>query len=155
MSTSGYKNLYDQSPVGLWRTTIEDGTFLHVNAAAAKIFGCPVEEMYTHHSTDFYDPAIRKNFIETLKSQRQILDYEIEIRQCDGNMLWVAVGAAINEKDGYIEGCIQDVTDKKNAEADQIKRHWEELEKITILQQNIKKKIEESEVLPYKSARSA
>lgn len=150
-----FKTMYDQSPIGLWRTTLTDGVFLYINKAAADIFGCAVSEMIDHKSTDFYDPAARKQLIDELKLHGKILNYEIEIRRCDGKTLWVSISAILNSEGNYIEGSVQDMTEKKNAEDGLLKKHWEELEKITILQQNIKKKIEEVEAPVYKNAWTA
>lgn len=140
-----YKTLYDQSPIGLWRTSIADGKFLHANAAAEKIFGYSQGGLEGHFSTDFYDCELRKLLLAELQTKGIVRDFELKIRRPDGSIIWASISAVIHPDQDYIEGCIQDITSRKIAEEEQAQLHWQELEKITKLQQNIKKKIEETE----------
>lgn len=134
-----YKDLYNGAPVGLWRTSIEDGTFLEANEATVDILGfASFEDLSQHVSTDLYDKKVRKILLEELHKVHEITDFQFTMRRKDGKEITVSVSAKINPEKGYLEGTIRDVTGIISLESSSLIPH---LEKMSLLKQHIMDKI--------------
>jgi PAS domain S-box-containing protein len=134
-----YKDLYNEAPVGLWRTSIEDGKFLHANEATVNILGfSSFEELSKCLSTDLYDKDIREDLLKELKEVKEISDFQFTMRRKDGKEITVSLSAKINADKGYLEGTIRDVTGTISVEASALIPH---LEKMSILKQHIMDRI--------------
>lgn len=136
---TNYKELYNGAPVGLWRTRIDDGTFLDANEATVLILGYKsFEELSNCVTTDLYDPEVRKRLVEELKEVQEITDFQFAMRRKDGREITVSISAKINQEQGYIEGTIKDVTGTISLESASLIPH---LEKMSILKRDIINKI--------------
>jgi len=139
-----YENLYNGAPVGLWRTSIEDGRFLHANEATINILGfSSFEELSKFVSTDLYaDKAVRQDLVKELQEVNEISDFQFNMHRKDGKKITVCVSAKIYPDKGYIEGTIRDVSGVISLEASAIIPH---LEKMSLLKQTIMEKIREND----------
>lgn len=138
-----YKDLYEAAPVGLWRTNVNDGKFIHANEAAVYILGFSnFEELSNYLSKDLYDPLIRQDLIKELEKVNEIKDLQVTMKRKDGKEITVSLSAKLNTEKGFIEGTIKDVTDIISLEASALIPH---LEKISLLKQSIIDKIKQSE----------
>jgi PAS domain S-box-containing protein len=117
--------IVDELPVGIYRTTPE-GTFLDVNETMVEILdGSSKAEVLEHGPAEFYvDAAERESFLETLRSDGRVSQREVELRTFDGARLWITTTAVLDESDEetYIEGVIQDISERKRAETELEKR---------------------------------
>ena len=113
-----YQNLFENATVGMYRTTIETGDFIEANEKMAEIFGFEsVEEFKKKRALDFYpNKKERITIIEKLKSVGSYEELLLQYKKKDGSIFWVSESARIYPKEGYIEGMVVDVTDRKNAE---------------------------------------
>jgi PAS domain-containing protein len=153
MSEFDYKDLYEASPIGLWRTNIEDGKFIHANEAAVHILGFANFAELSHCvSKDLYDPAIRKQLVNKLKIESEINDFYVVMKRKDEQEITVVLSAKINLSKGYIEGTIRDVTGVINMEEAKLIPH---LEKISSLREHILEKIKQNDACLYKHAKIA
>jgi PAS domain S-box-containing protein len=108
-----YRDLYNQSPVCLYRTRIEDGKLLECNKALADLLGySSVEECKArHYSAQHYvDPAQRKVLLEKLQKGKKVEGFEIQIRRVDGKSIWIEATAELYPEQGYLEGAMKDIT---------------------------------------------
>ena len=143
MNNNYYKQLYESAPVGLWRTSIEDGRFIHANEATVNMLGYDnFEELSQYSSTDLYDPEIRNSLVQELKECQEIKDVQVVMRKKDGNEITVSLSAKIDQKNGYIEGTVRDVTNIISLESSILLPH---LEKISLLKQHIIEKLRQNE----------
>lgn len=134
------EELYNTAPVGLWRTEIESGKFIHANKTALEILGFEsFEELSSVVAGDLYDPTLRVEFIEELKQIKEVTDFEVLIRRKDGKKVWVTLSAKIHPEQGFLEGTMQ--TCHKKLEV-AIRPH---LEKISLIKKNIIQKLEQPE----------
>ncbi len=119
-----YRTLLQNIPIGLYRNTPgPPGKFLMANPAIAQIFGYDsVDEFMQVNVTDLYvDPAERQVFAENLLAQGQVTRAEVQLKRRDGSLLWGAITARVIYDDAgevaYFDGMIEDITERKQAEA--------------------------------------
>ncbi|MDX2445715.1 MAG: PAS domain S-box protein [Desulfobacterales bacterium] len=119
-SEEKYRHLFETAMVGIYQTRIEDGKFLVANQALAKMLGYDsvdrlVEEYIT--STHYSDPEIRKELLNQLQSHGRVDGFEIEMMRMDGSTAHIVLSAIAYLDQGYMEGVIVDITERKRAEA--------------------------------------
>lgn len=123
-----YRVIFEGAIEGIYRTT-PAGIPLDVNPALARMLGfdSPQDYMDTVAHTDrlWIDPKDRLNLIEALKRQEAVIGYECQVKCKDGTPLWISFNCRIVPgADGtpqYIEGFVEDISDRKRAEAEKAK----------------------------------
>ncbi len=120
-SEARYKSLFNQLPVGVYRTTIK-GKFVHANPALASMLGYDsAEEVLLHcKAPDLYvDPEERGRMLAQWQANG-IHNREAEFRRRDGSKIWVRnTGRAILSASGeidYIDGVAEDITERRQAQ---------------------------------------
>jgi PAS domain S-box-containing protein len=117
-SEEQYRNLFETAMVGLYRSRIDDGKILAANQAFAEIMGYDSPEQFYQNfkTTEHYaDPERRRELLRLLKKNGQVDGFEILSIRPDGSYADIAVSAIMYPAHGYIEGCIIDMTEKKQA----------------------------------------
>ena len=121
-SESRYRSLFEDVPVGLYRTR-PDGEILAVNQALAEMLGydTPAALEGGHFAHDFYvDPADREAWREIVHREGQVRGFEMRHRTVDGRQIWVRFNSRVERaEDGrilYYEGAIEDITQRREAE---------------------------------------
>lgn len=116
-SEEKYKNLFENSLVGIFRTTLTDGLILEANATLEKMLG--FEPLAGLRTLDFYvDPKDRDIVILRLQQTGSLEHFETRFRRSDGAIIWVSFSARLYPSEGYLEGVIIDITSRKKVEAD-------------------------------------
>ena len=123
-SEKKHRDIFENAMEGMFQTTIE-GRFLSVNPAVAKIYGYESPEEIMAQITDireqmYVDGSERDNLLNTLNDNQDIaIAIERNYRK-DGSMILVSTKShLIRDKKGkalYIEGFIEDVTERVNVE---------------------------------------
>ncbi|MBU1077092.1 MAG: PAS domain S-box protein, partial [Spirochaetes bacterium] len=110
-----YRNLFETSLVGLWRTGITDGKFINANKTCADIVGVEsAEELIKKYKTsDLYPPKKRAELIAKLKKEGFVTNYEIHCTMADKSEKDIAISAKIYPDNDYIEGALIDITERK------------------------------------------
>jgi diguanylate cyclase (GGDEF)-like protein/PAS domain S-box-containing protein len=120
-SEKEYRQLFEKSPVGIFKTT-SSGKVKLINPAMAEILGCDsIEEAYEYYNNlgkDLYvNPNRRKEFINLLERQGEVRDFIYQAYNKDRNIRWIEMNARIsseNYSDDYlIEGFSLDITERK------------------------------------------
>ncbi|NHJ05120.1 MAG: PAS domain S-box protein [Candidatus Heimdallarchaeota archaeon] len=114
-----YQNLFENLNAGVFRTNIETGEILEVNQKIAEAAGFTSSEEFKENSNaiDYYfNPEDRNKIIDILKTKGKVTDYEVQLQRPDGSTVWVSHSASLYPIEGYCEGIIIDITDRKNAE---------------------------------------
>lgn len=123
-SEEKYRELIEQSPVGIFQTDLS-GAALHVNPKMAEIVGAESPEAaiaeFRDLARDLYvDPNRRTEFLEMLKRDGKVEDFEYEAITRKGQRRWIIMNAIISKvrPDGsfIIDGFADDVTARKNAQ---------------------------------------
>jgi PAS domain S-box-containing protein len=117
-SEEQYRNLFETAMVGLYRSRIDDGQILFANQAFAEIMGYDSPDQFyeSFKTTEHYaDLDRRKELLRLLRENGRVDGFEIMSIRPDGTHTEIAVSAIIYPERGYIEGCIIDMTEKKQA----------------------------------------
>jgi PAS domain S-box-containing protein len=120
-SRERYRTLFENVPIGLYRTT-GDGQIIDANPALVEILGYPDHaSLLTINAADAYvDPEARTERQNILKHKRFLKDHEMQLRRLDGSVLWVEDNVrVIYHADGrilYYEGSFRDITERKKME---------------------------------------
>ncbi|TMI84875.1 MAG: PAS domain S-box protein [Bacillati bacterium ANGP1] len=121
-SEARYRNLFENVPVGLCRTT-PSGQILDANAALVRILGFPDRDMLlAKNITDtYFDPKDRAQKTAQIAREGAVVKFvAYQMRRYDGTPVWVeASGRANYDPQGrvlYFDGVIVDVTDRKREE---------------------------------------
>ncbi|HEY9670396.1 MAG TPA: PAS domain S-box protein [Waterburya sp.] len=125
-SEQKYRALFHNSLVGIFRNRMTDGAVLDANTAILEMFGFDSYEGV--RSVDLY---VHKSDREALKQQLLqkgfVENFETQVRRKDGSIFWVSYSGKLYAKEGYLEGVMIDITERKIAEA-ALKKANEELE---------------------------
>ncbi len=125
LSPEAFDQLFERAVVGIFRST-PDGRYLVANPVLARILGydTPAELLagVTDIGTQVYvDSQQRVEILHRLEEQDSMLDFECECLRQDGTRIWIRQDSrAVRDETGkllYFEGFIQDVSDRKRAQA--------------------------------------
>jgi PAS domain S-box-containing protein len=114
-SEERYRNLINNIPLGVFKTTA-DGDILYINEALAKLleYESP-EELLTEDTTSLYkNPQDRDAFIEHLRENNHVKDMEFEFLSKTGKTKNVLLGATIHNN--IITGTVMDISEHKRSE---------------------------------------
>jgi diguanylate cyclase (GGDEF)-like protein/PAS domain S-box-containing protein len=123
LAESKYRQLFEESPTGLFQTH-PDGYILEANLALAQMLGYETPEALKgaipHMLAVYVDPADRERLIDQLR-QRGRFDREIcPLRHRGGSTVWAEVSARVVRDEArtaaHFEGSVQDVTARREAE---------------------------------------
>ncbi len=129
-----YRAMFEGVPVGLYRTT-SAGQFLDANPALVQTLGYPTREaLLVANANDLYaTPDDQARWNALMEREGYARDFEIQVRRYDGTTIWLSNTArAVKDTQGqalYYEGSLEDITERKRAEAElrQYHEHLEEL----------------------------
>lgn len=134
-SEERYRQIVDNAPVGIFRSTVE-GRFLTANARIAQLFGYGTPEEMTRSIADiaeqiFVKPEQRRAILERAIKARGSVSAEVEYRRADGSTFLanLYMRAVRDESDRVLcnEGFVEDITERRRAE-EALRRSHEELE---------------------------
>ncbi len=114
-----YRNLYEYALVGLFETSLKDGTVIACNKRYADLAGFDsVEDARGKDVLNLYvNPQDRLEIGRILRENRHIDDREILLRnQKTGQEFWAQFSARFDENRQAAEGTIIDITEQKLAE---------------------------------------
>jgi len=121
-----YRNIFNNSIDGIFQST-EDGQFLSVNPAMARIYGYESPEEMIQNVTDistqlYVNPEKREEVIEHLTSRGRFVGLETMDYRKDGTTFWASTSAQVIRDNGgnvlYYEGTVEDITRRKKAETE-------------------------------------
>ncbi|MBN2425917.1 MAG: PAS domain S-box protein [Calditrichaceae bacterium] len=128
-SEQKYRDIFAQGVMGIFQSTL-DGKFISVNRMLAKMLGFNSPSELIDATEDigkqlYYKPEQRKELIKKVMRAEGLLKFENEFVRRDGT-IWTAnmnVRLVRDEqnKPSYIEGFIEDITERKFAE-DELKK---------------------------------
>jgi PAS domain S-box-containing protein len=133
-SEKKYRALFEDVPVGLYRTTPE-GSILDVNPTMVQMLGFTEKDsvLGKNASEFYYDPGDREKSAALLDSDKVLRNFEFRLKQANGRVMWVQDNVhavfAPNGRVLYYEGSLLDFTRLKLEEetlkrrADQVISH--------------------------------
>jgi PAS domain S-box-containing protein len=148
-SEERYRHLYENSPVGLYRTT-PDGRIELANPSMVKMMGFSsfAELSARNLNQEGFSPGYeRRQFIEMIENAGEIKGLEAIWTRQDGTTIFVRESAALTrDKQGktlYYDGMIEDISGQKQAE-EAIRQELEERKRV---EAKIRAALEEKETL--------
>jgi PAS domain S-box-containing protein len=114
-----FRNIFENSQVGIFRTRTEDGLILDANQQFATMLGFnSADEIVGHRrSAEFYvNLSDRQRAVNILRTHGAIHNFETEFHRQDGSKFWILYSARENAAEGYMEGVVADISDRKWAE---------------------------------------
>jgi len=130
-SEEQFRSLFENAAVGLYRSNPQ-GRFTMANPTLLRMLGYErFEELAALdiHSELCVNPEYRKQFTECLNRLGMLDETEVQWRRRDGKAIFVKESAkAIRNGNGdilYCEGCVEDITARKEAQAELQRLHRE------------------------------
>jgi len=121
-SEAEYRDIFDNSTIGIYRSTRE-GKLVTANQALARILGYSsvAEVLGLDLANDVYfDSGARARLIEERAPSGSAQGLEVRWKKKDGSKIWVQLSViAIPDKDGHsvlFDGFVNDITERKEAE---------------------------------------
>lgn len=132
-SEEKYRNLFENATEGIYISTPQ-GRYINVNPAFAKMLGYEspeeiVDEVSEIGNQLYADPSDRRKLMGLITAHDKINNFEVKGYRRDGRPIWVSINAhAVRDEKGdlkFIEGTMNDITTRRQAE-EQIKKVHEE-----------------------------
>lgn len=118
-SEEKYRNIYDNTQIGLYRSRLSDGKMLMVNNRMADMFGydSPEKAVAEYVASEHYViPGTREKLLDILRENGKVTNFEALFTKRDGSEIWFQFSGTLVPEKGYFEGVATDVTERKQAE---------------------------------------
>jgi two-component system cell cycle sensor histidine kinase/response regulator CckA len=118
-----YRLLFDNVPIGLYRTT-PSGDILDANLTLVQMLGFPSREalLTSNAETLYVNPEDRRRWQRLLESEGIVSRFQVAIRRYDGTIVWMEENTRAFHDDGerpaHYEGSLEDISERKRAEED-------------------------------------
>jgi two-component system sensor histidine kinase/response regulator len=121
-----YRSIFDNAIEGIFQTT-PAGQYLNVNPALAAMYGYDSAQDLIAGLTAighqlYVNPNRRREFVDLMDAHGAVRGFESEIYRKDGLTLWISENArTVRDASGkilYYEGMVEDITERKQLEAD-------------------------------------
>jgi PAS domain S-box-containing protein len=123
---SKYRGMFENAIEGIYQST-PGGRYLVVNAALARMYGYEHPRELMNQVSDiqnqiYVDASFRERFKQQIEQTGFVRGLEYQVRRRDGSIIWISESArAVRDATGVIhhyEGFIDNITDRKEAEAE-------------------------------------
>ena len=119
-SRQRYRHLFDKALVGLYRVRLADLKLIECNAKATEITGYAAESQPGGGdcltAACIASPKIRRRFLHLLATGGSADGFEARLTRKDGSLIWARFSARSYPDEGYVEGVVTDVSERKRAE---------------------------------------
>jgi PAS domain S-box-containing protein len=118
-SEERYRSLFENAQVGLFRSNIESRKLISCNDFFAQHVGyrnaheCCSDYILTDHYTDINR---RRVLFDILRQKGFVTDFELQMTDKNGNLIYSSMNAKLYPDKGYLEGAVIDITDRKKTE---------------------------------------
>jgi PAS domain S-box-containing protein len=116
-----FRSLVESHPLPVWVVDFASGDILYESPASAELFGRALPSKGSRSVLSHWpDPEDRNVFLEQLKAEGELLDYEWQARKEDGSLIWVMVRARLIHRDDrdLIVSSMFDLTERKQRESE-------------------------------------
>lgn len=115
ISERKYRNLFEQSPVGMLHITTDQWNIVDANYALLRMFSVhTLEEVKEVLSS--MSPLDREYLVAHLLTDGAVEDYETLLRRSDGSEFWVSFSVSSHSLESFTEAAIIDITTRRLAE---------------------------------------
>lgn len=117
-----YRSIFERAVEGIFQSTL-DGQFIEVNPSMLRILGYDSADEIVGKSGMrailMADNDERQAYEEIIERDGSVINYEFHVRRKDGAIIWCSLNARLVQPDEgpvFIEGVLEDITDRKNTE---------------------------------------
>jgi PAS domain S-box-containing protein len=119
------RRIFENAVEGIYQSA-PDGHYLQVNMALARMYGYHSPEALMKKISDiqnqiYVDSSMREQFKNLIQNTDQVRGLEYQVRRRDGRIIWISENARVvrdaNGRARYYEGFIEEITQRKEAEA--------------------------------------
>lgn len=123
-----YRGIFENAIEGIFQST-SDGRFLSANPALARMFGYDSAEQLINDRKNierehYVDPERRRTFKKLIEENGVVWGFELQASRKDGSMIWTSENVqAVRDESGkllYYEGIVEDITRRKEVEAERL-----------------------------------
>lgn len=124
-SEARYRNLFENVPIGLYRTTA-DGQIIDVNPALIELldYSSKEEAIKNNVISSYSSPDDHLKWLSLMEKEGMVSDFEVQWKRKNGSVFWVEESSRkVVNSEGHVlffEGSVKDITSRKKAE-DEIK----------------------------------
>jgi PAS domain S-box-containing protein len=116
-SDETFRNLFNNSEVGMFRTRLDGSEVLDANEKFLEIFGRTREEVIGNPSmVHWADPREREEMVRRLKAEGRVVDFECKMLNKKGHVRDCLASLNLHPEEGILEGSVVDITERKQAE---------------------------------------
>jgi PAS domain S-box-containing protein len=123
-----YRAIFENAIEGIFQSS-PDGRFISANPAMARMFGYDSAEELINDRKDiefqhYVNPERRRIFQNLISEKSMVQGFELQAYRKDGSTIWTSENVrAVRDENGtlmYYEGIVEDVTQRKQVEAQRI-----------------------------------
>jgi two-component system sensor histidine kinase/response regulator len=114
-----YRNIFENSQVGIFRTCQKDGLIIDANQRGAEILGftSAADLINKYFTTDLYvNPDDRVQMLAELEEDGEVRNFEVALRRLDGSLVWVLLSLRLNAEESCLDSVFTDISDRKQQE---------------------------------------
>jgi PAS domain S-box-containing protein len=112
-----YRNLFNNSEVGMFRTRLDGSEILDFNEKYLEILGFTYDEIKGRPSVDLWANKLeRDRMVQLLKDQGHVTDFEFVLLTKQGEQRTCITSSHLYPDQGILEGSIQDITERKQTQ---------------------------------------
>ena len=116
-----FRQMIESHPLPVWLIEMETGKIVYESPAAAALVGREWPSAEPHWVTDYYvDPSARAPYLEQLRKNGRVSDYEMEFKRVDGTRFWAAATSRLLTYKGhqFVLTANVDQTERKQRDAE-------------------------------------
>ncbi|RZI44451.1 EAL domain-containing protein [Herbaspirillum sp. HC18] len=120
-----YRSIFENAVEGIFQSTPDKG-YLAVNPALARMYGYESQQQMIETLRDiehqlYVKPDRRAEFLRLMSAHDQVINFESQVRQRNGNVIWISENARAVRGAGneilFYEGTVVEITERKVYEA--------------------------------------
>jgi two-component system, cell cycle sensor histidine kinase and response regulator CckA len=116
-SEEKFRNLFNNAQVGMFRTRLDGSEMLDLNDHYLRIFKRTREELLGRPTeVRWANPQERAEMVRRIEADGHVTDLEFDLLNGDGEVRRCVTSLRLVPEEGILEGSIQDITDRRQAE---------------------------------------
>jgi PAS domain S-box-containing protein len=118
-SEEKYRSLFENAQVGIYRSALDGSGILEANRKYLDFIGYSLDELRSFSALNIWaNPSQRGELVHQLEVNAFLADYEIDILTKSGQIRTVLASMRSFPQQGYLEGSMVDITERKRAETE-------------------------------------
>lgn len=120
-----YRNIFENSQVGIGRTRLEDGLILDANQRFAEIVGySSATDLIDKRSTPEFlvNPGDRQQILAQVQQHGEVRNFELPLRHSNGSIKWNLLSLRLSAEEGCLDFVMADISKRKQLEEELLHR---------------------------------